>query len=86
VRHYTWVIATYSDHGQFNRRVRMCRHYSEEAAAKAWKKIVRWHGPRAAGAIGSGIGWRMWQERRDTNEIINDTGSYGYKSYTNLIY
>jgi hypothetical protein len=84
---YGWIIATYTDHGQLNRRVRICRHYSEETAAKAWKRISRWHGPRSnATGTGSSINWRVWQERRHTNEIINDTGSYGYKSYTHLVY
>lgn len=82
---YGWIIATYTDHGQFNRRVRMCRHYSEEAAAKAWKRLIRWHGPRSRSTASSG-GWRIWQERRYDNVIINDTGSYGYKDYRHLVH
>jgi hypothetical protein len=83
-RKYQWVIATYCDYGAFNRRSIMGRHYSEEAAAKAWKRYAAWH----AGNIraGSTPVYRVWQERRDytpfeQREIVNDTGNYGHKTF-----
>jgi hypothetical protein len=80
---YQWVIATYCDYGVFNRRSIMNRHYSEEAAAKAWKKLMAWYADRGNSVTPI---YRIWQERREylpfeQREIVNDTGNYGHKTF-----
>jgi hypothetical protein len=78
-RYHERIITTYSDGGMLNGRQIIGRHFSDVAAKNAWKRIRRWYGHGTL--YGS---WRLWQvDHRLGDKIINDTGSYGHKSYGN---
>lgn len=71
--YWEWEYATYCDYGNPNHRTRITRHFSKAAAIRAFKRWRTWYsheGGRPERHL-----WRCWQEKRSTNEIINDTGS-----------
>ena len=79
-RYHERIITTYSDGGRLDGRQIMGRHFSEQAAQNAWKRIKRYYG----GGNSYYSSWRLWQVDHRTDEIINDTGSYGHKTYGNV--
>lgn len=69
----SWEYATYCDFGDPTRRERITKHFSKDAALRAFKRWRLWYSHE--GLIPDRHLWRCWQEKRDTREIINDTGS-----------
>jgi hypothetical protein len=59
------AVVTLCDFGDALRKEELQYHFSVDASKKAYKKIR---------SIYHGIhGWRVWQELRPSNVIINDT-------------
>lgn len=58
-----WVAVTLTDFGDRNRRTEIRRHYSVDAALRAFKEICKIYGRNNE---------RCWQETRE-GEILNDS-------------
>jgi hypothetical protein len=82
-RKHNWQFATMCDYGRPGRRTILIRHYSAEAARKSWKRIQRWYGPRATYLQHKA--YRVWQVT-STGVVINDTGVYGHRDYSDYEY
>lgn len=66
-KEWQWVARTLCDFGNPNRRSELSKHYSLEAANRAFPRLVRIYGDIHH--------WRVWQEDR-AGKILNDTAEY----------
>jgi hypothetical protein len=57
--------------GRQGRKERIGRHFSREAANRAFKRLRKIYSHESN--IVDRENWRCWQESRDMTEIINDT-------------
>jgi hypothetical protein len=70
---WDYEYRTFCDFGTPGRRDVIANHFSLAAAQKAFKRWKKWYSYE--GNISGRHLYRCWQEKRYTNEIINDTGS-----------
>jgi hypothetical protein len=69
---WNWDYATYCDFGDETKKRRISKHFSLTAADRAFKRLSAIYSHRSR--ISSRENWRLWQENRAGDHIINDTG------------
>lgn len=72
---YNWDYRTLCDFGTHGRKQTISRHYSLQAAQRAFKQLKKYYSRESFD--GNKILWRCWQENR-AGDIINDTGVMVY--------